>query len=223
MEIYSKAMGQVMTNGYLIIDSSLDNTKINIEKIDDSKRKCVIIDTPFESFEYYKDLITNKNLELQEIWLTHTHWDHTWDLNKIVDFYKVPVLVNENDIHRLDKPNDYLSFDFGEVLNKMKYDRLINHKDILNLGDLEFEVRHTPGHTEGSVCFINHNSKTIIAGDTLFNSSIGRTDLDGGNYNQLIESIKTNLLDLSDEFKVLSGHGPETTIGFERVYNQFLN
>jgi len=223
MEIYSKAMGQVMTNGYLIIDSSLDNTKINIEKSDDSKRKCVIIDTPFESFEYYRDLIISKNLELQEIWLTHTHWDHTWDLNKIVDFYKVPVLVNENDIHRLDKPNDYLSFDFGEVLNKMKYDRLINHKDILNLGDLEFEVRHTPGHTEGSVCFINHNSKTIIAGDTLFNSSIGRTDLDGGNYNQLIESIKTNLLDLSDEFKVLSGHGPETTIGFERVYNQFLN
>lgn len=217
MEIFSKALGQVMTNGYLIIDSDLDKININ------NKKKCVIIDAPFESFDYYKGLITINNLELQEIWLTHTHWDHTWDLNKLVDFYKVPVLVNENDVYRLDRPNDYLNFDFGEVLNKMNYDKLIYHNDILNIGNIKFEVRHTPGHTEGSVCFINYDFKTIIAGDTLFKSSIGRTDLAGGNYNQLINSIKLNLLDLPDDFKVLSGHGPETTIGFERVYNQFLN
>lgn len=222
MEIYSKALGQVMTNGYLIIDSNLENNNTNNIN-NQTKKKCVIIDTPFESFEYYTDLISNLNLDLQEIWLTHTHWDHTWDLNKLVDFYKVPVLVNENDIHRLEKPNDYLGFGFGEVLNQMKYDKLIKHKDVLTLGNLTFEVRHTPGHTEGSVCFINHNDKTVIAGDTLFNNSIGRTDLAGGNYNQLIQSIKTNLLDLSDEFRVLSGHGPETTIGNERINNQFLN
>jgi hydroxyacylglutathione hydrolase len=92
----------------------------------------------------------------------------------------------------------------------------------LCLGDAVFEIRFTPGHTPGEVCLIHHASKTILAADVLFRGSIGRTDLPGGDYETLIRSIRSELLSLPDDYRVCSGHGPDTTIGYERLNNPFL-
>jgi glyoxylase-like metal-dependent hydrolase (beta-lactamase superfamily II) len=208
MKLFYKSLGLVATNAYLICD--------------EISNQCIVIDAPQGSFEYYNQIITDNDFNLVGIWLTHTHWDHTWDLNLIKDKYNVDILVHSADIHRLDFPNDYLSFDLGFKFDKMKYDKFLTHNQKLTCGELEFDVIHTPGHTEGGVCFVNHKDKTVIAGDTIFNQSIGRTDLPGGNYNQLINSIKEHLLSLPDDYGVYCGHGEPTNIGDERLYNQFL-
>lgn len=208
MQIYFKALGPVLTNGYLVVD--------------DYTKNGVIIDTPADGFEFYDKIIQDKNIELTEIWLTHTHWDHTWDLNKIKSKYNVPVLVHKDDLHRLDNPNDYINFDLGIKFEKMNADKFIHNNDKLTIGELEFKVLHTPGHTEGGVCFINFDEKIIIAGDTLFQNSIGRTDLAGGNYELLINSIKTQLLTLPEDFEVYCGHGNKTNIRHEKLFNPFL-
>jgi glyoxylase-like metal-dependent hydrolase (beta-lactamase superfamily II) len=99
---------------------------------------------------------------------------------------------------------------------------VLSEDDTISAGSLTFEVRFTPGHSPGSLCFIDHVSKKVIAGDVLFSGSIGRTDLPGGHYQTLIESIERELLSLEDDYTVYSGHGPETTIGRERLGNPFL-
>lgn len=208
MQIYYKGLGPVLTNGYLIVDSNTN--------------KAVIVDAPADGFEFFNKLIQDKNIELSEIWLTHTHWDHTWDLNKIKSKYDVSVLVHKDDIHRLEYPNEYINFDLGVKFEKMTADKFINHNDLLNIGELKFKVLHTPGHTEGGVCFVNFEEKLVIAGDTLFQNSIGRTDLVGGNYEVLIDSIKTHLLTLPEDFEVLCGHGEKTNIRNEKLFNPFL-
>ena len=104
-----------------------------------------------------------------------------------------------------------------------KITRNLEHGDILNVGELAFEVRHCPGHTRGHIILAELERKHVIVGDCLFQNSIGRTDLPGGDYQQLIDSINANILSLDDESIVHSGHGPETTVGRERSANPFLN
>ena len=97
------------------------------------------------------------------------------------------------------------------------------HGEIYEVGNLRFSVRHCPGHTPGHVVLAEETEKKVFVGDCLFQGSIGRTDLPGGSYEQLIESIETNILSLGDDFTVYSGHGPETTVGREKLSNPFLN
>jgi hydroxyacylglutathione hydrolase len=100
--------------------------------------------------------------------------------------------------------------------------RFLEHGETLEIGDLRFEIRHCPGHTRGHIVLVEKNSQAVFTGDCLFSGSIGRTDLPGGDYEQLIDSIKANVLSLPDDFTVYCGHGPETTIGRERASNPFL-
>ena len=97
-----------------------------------------------------------------------------------------------------------------------------DHGQVLDVGDLRFEIRHCPGHTLGHIVLVEHNERTVFTGDCLFSGSIGRTDLPGGKYEQLIESIEKNVLSLDDDFTVCCGHGPDTTVGRERESNPFL-
>ena len=92
----------------------------------------------------------------------------------------------------------------------------------MNVGEIKLEVRHCPGHTRGHIVFVEENERCVFTGDCLFSGTIGRTDLPGGDYNQLIESIQTNILGLGDDFTIYCGHGPETTVGRERKSNPFL-
>ena len=163
-----------------------------------------------------------RSVYITTILLTHSHWDHTGDAAKLQRATKAHIAVHPDDDYRLSEPNKYTGFPLPFTLEACKADRYLHAGDSLMLGAWTFEVRHTPGHTEGGICFIDHARKLAFVGDTLFAGSIGRTDLPGGDTATLLNAIRTQLFTLDDDFVVLPGHGNRTSIGTERRTNPFL-
>lgn len=168
------------------------------------------------------NFITENGLNIRKILLTHAHIDHVLGLQWAFDKFKVPVTMHQEDQEVLDMLQAS-GMRFGFQVNPVKVDiKYINEGDILDLDGEQFKIYHVPGHSPGSVVYHNEKQKFMISGDVLFEGSIGRTDLYKGNYDQLIEGIKTKLFILDDETQVLSGHGNPTSIGFEKQYNPFF-
>ncbi len=166
--------------------------------------------------------INEKDLAIQKILLTHAHIDHVLGLQWAFDTYKVQVTMHEDDKEVLDM-FQISGMRFGFELEHIKVNlEYINEGDELDFDGEKFKIYHVPGHSPGSVVYHNEAQKFMISGDVLFEGSIGRTDLYKGNYEQLIEGIKTKLLVLDEETQVFSGHGNPTKIGFEKQYNPFL-
>ena len=172
--------------------------------------------------EILKKFITENDLKVKNILLTHAHIDHVLGLQTIYDNYKVPVVMHELDKEILDRnPMDANRFGFffkpfdGEI-------KFIKENEKLTLDNDEFTILHVPGHSPGSIAFYSVEQNFMISGDVLFEGSIGRTDLYKGDHAQLIESITKKLFILPDETKVYNGHGNPTTIGFERNHNPFF-
>lgn len=165
-------------------------------------------------------IIKDSDLDIEYIVLTHGHGDHIGGVNEIKNSLNVPVLAHSGDLDLLvDGSKNYSSLmTFGTV--ELRPDKLVNDGDFIEFGELKAKVIHTPGHTRGGICLLIDNY--LFTGDTLFQRSIGRTDLVGGDYDTLIESIKNKLLVLPDETIVLPGHGPQTSIKRERNSNPFL-
>lgn len=166
--------------------------------------------------------ISENELDVQHILLTHAHIDHVLGLQKAFDKYQVPVLMHSLDQEILDRnPIDAnrFGFFFKPFIGKISY---LNENDIITLGSDEFKIIHVPGHSPGSIAFYNESQKLMISGDVLFEGSIGRTDLYKGDHAQLIHQITTKLFILEDEVQVYNGHGNPTTIGFEKNYNPFF-
>ncbi len=208
MEIIEIEAGPVATIGYLVIDTDT--------------RHAVIIDTPLESTTYFNSLIEEKQLKIDGILLTHTHWDHIADCNKLARLTKAPVYAHEDDLYRLTEPMKHTIIPLPFKIEAVENVVTVSTGSKIAFGDSEFTVYHTPGHTEGGVCYVNHSEGVIFAGDTLFNESIGRVDLPGGSMSILLDSINNVLMPLPDKFRVYSGHGPATTIGWEKKHNPFL-
>jgi len=168
------------------------------------------------------NFITENNLNIQKIVLTHAHIDHVLGLQWAFDTFKVPVTMHQDDKEVLDM-FQISGMRFGFTLDHIKVDlNYIKEGDELDFDGEKFKIYHVPGHSPGSVVYHNETQKFMISGDVLFEGSIGRTDLYKGNYDQLIEGIKTKLFVLDEETQVFSGHGNPTTIGFEKQYNPFL-
>lgn len=168
------------------------------------------------------NFITENNLNIQKIVLTHAHIDHVLGLQWAYDTFKVPVTMHQDDKEVLDM-FQISGMRFGFTLDHIKVDlNYIKEGDKLNFDGEKFKIYHVPGHSPGSVVYHNETQKFMISGDVMFEGSIGRTDLYKGNYDQLIEGIKTKLFVLDEETQVFSGHGNPTTIGFEKQYNPFL-
>lgn len=172
--------------------------------------------------EILKKFITENDLKVKNILLTHAHIDHVLGLQPIYDTYKVPVVMHELDKEILDRnPMDANRFGFffkpfeGEI-------KFIRDNEKLTLDHDEFTILHIPGHSPGSIAFYSVAQNFMISGDVLFEGSIGRTDLYKGDHAQLIESITKKLFVLPDETKVYNGHGNPTTIGFEKNHNPFF-
>ena len=166
--------------------------------------------------------ISEKQLKIQKILLTHAHIDHILGLQWAVDTYKVPVLMHKEDQEVFDM-FQISGMRFGMQLNHIKAEiQYIDENSELDLDGEKFKIYHVPGHSPGSVVYHNENGKFIISGDVLFEGSIGRTDLYKGNYEQLIEGIKAKLFVLDGETQVFSGHGNPTSIGFEKQHNPFF-
>lgn len=166
--------------------------------------------------------VTDHQLQIKNILLTHAHIDHVLGLQKAFDEYKVPVLMHGIEKEILDRnPMDAQRFGFffkpfeGEI-------NYINENEIVKLDEDEFKILHVPGHSPGHVAFYNEAEKLMISGDVLFEGSIGRTDLYKGNSEELLNSIKEKLFVLHDDTKVYNSHGNPTTIGFEKEHNPFF-
>jgi len=188
---------------------------------DETTREAMVID-PGDDIDDVLALIQKHNLTVKQIVVTHAHIDHVGGAMKLRAATGAPILLNQND-HALLKMLDVQAAWIGvEDPGKVEIDRSIGQGDTVRAGLLAADVIHTPGHTEGSVCLYFPAEKKLIAGDTLFAGSIGRTDLPGGSMRKIISSLHEKVLTLPDETTVVPGHGPLTTIGDERESNPFL-
>ncbi len=201
--------GPVATNSFLVSDE---------------EGHALIIDAPPGSFPSVVAAIEERGLRPGALVLTHSHWDHTADLNLFRERFGEEMIVygHPDDEYRLSDPNSYLGFPIDIKLPEMKSDRPLVDGNTFTLGGMEFEVIHAPGHTEGSICLYDPERRVIFVGDVLFAGSVGRTDLQGGDHQTLIDSITNRLMPLDDDIQVLPGHGPVTTIGEERESNPFV-
>jgi hydroxyacylglutathione hydrolase len=188
---------------------------------DETTREAMVID-PGDEIEDVLVLIRKHNLTVKQIVVTHAHIDHVGGAMKLRAATGAPILLNQNDDALL-KMLDVQATWIG-VANpgKVEIDQSIGQGDSVRAGTLTANVIHTPGHTEGSVCLYFPAERKLIAGDTLFAGSIGRTDLPGGSMRKIINSLHEKVLTLPDETVVVPGHGPLTTIGEERESNPFL-
>ena len=197
----------------------------NTYLIFNEKNECIIID-PGCYYDNEKETlavaIEGKNLTPKLLLNTHCHLDHVFGNKFIAEKYRLTLQLHKADEQMLKMaPASGLMFNLpfdnysGEFI-------FLNEGDIISLGEDQLEVIHAPGHSPGSICFYSKAQNFLIGGDVLFYNSIGRTDLPGGNHEQLIKSIKEKVFALPDEVTVYGGHGVETTIGYEKRTNPFL-
>jgi len=172
--------------------------------------------------EELKKFIEGKKLTLKRFLLTHAHIDHILGARYILDTYSLLPEVHEAELFFIDRMAQSAAM-YGINCEKVPTpEKFLKEGDKILLGKYEFECLFTPGHSPGSISFYNKENKLLIGGDVLFRGSIGRSDLPLGDHDTLIKSIKEKLLILGDDVKVYSGHGPATTIGFEKANNPFL-
>jgi hydroxyacylglutathione hydrolase len=188
---------------------------------DEATREAMVID-PGDDIEDVLALIRKHNLQVKQIVITHAHIDHVGGAMKLRAATGAPILLNQNDYELLKMLDVQASWIGVADPGKVEIDQSLGQADTVTAGSLKAEVLHTPGHTEGSICLYFPLEKKLIAGDTLFAGSIGRTDLPGGSFEKIIRSLREQVLALPDETVVVPGHGSLTTIGEERESNPFL-
>ena len=208
LTIIPLTLGPVQTNSYLIADAATG--------------EAAVVDPAWDGLAILAEA-QHRGWRIAHLWLTHAHFDHLGGVAALVDALNPLPLVA---LH----PGDYTLWrmEGGASLFGFRIDPgpeptvELTHGQILRLGENTLEVRHTPGHTPGHVVFYSQADSLVFCGDVVFRGSIGRTDLPGGDFATLINSIRTQILPLPDETRLLSGHGPETTVGEERRHNPFL-
>jgi glyoxylase-like metal-dependent hydrolase (beta-lactamase superfamily II) len=193
--------------------------------ISNHKKQCWIVDPGMyeqRETDEFISFIEKEQLQPQSIINTHAHLDHIFGVQALVKKYQIPFGIHALELPVLKRGADTAAM-FGIRFNDVpKADFYIEHGKAMQLGDDTVEVFLTPGHSPGSISFYNAAGRWVIAGDVLFNGSIGRTDLPGGDFDTLITSIRTHLFTLPGDTTVLSGHGPSTTIDDEKKHNPFL-
>jgi hydroxyacylglutathione hydrolase len=188
---------------------------------DEAASEAIVID-PGDDIEQVLSLVKKHNLQVKQIVITHAHIDHVGGAMKLRTVTGAPILLNQNDYALLKMLDVQAAWIGMPSPGKVEIDNSLGQADTLKAGSLAANVIHTPGHTEGSICLYFPLEKKLIAGDTLFAGSIGRTDLPGGSYEKILRSLHDRVLALPDETIVVPGHGPLTTIGEERETNPFL-
>jgi glyoxylase-like metal-dependent hydrolase (beta-lactamase superfamily II) len=188
---------------------------------DEQTREAIVID-PGDEIEAIEAVLARHGLKVKAIFITHAHIDHIGGAAKLRRSTGAPVYMNPDDA-QLAAALDVQASWLGTLPPEApEIDVTAKDGDKLTLGAAEFHVLHTPGHTQGSVSVWIPSASKLVAGDTLFRDSIGRTDLPGGDGRQILRSIRDKLMDLPEETVVIPGHGPGTTIGREKQFNFFL-
>jgi len=191
----------------------------------DESKECIIVDpgnsNATEDAQLF-DFINAEQLKPVGIYNTHCHIDHVLGINSLIAKYSIPFYCHQLELEGLRAVPNYAPMYGMQVSAIDEPTGLIDENSIIEFGNTKLELRFTPGHSMGSLCFISQADKVVIGGDVLFQGSIGRADLPGGNFTTLMESIVSQLLTLEDDMIVFPGHGPHTTIGSERVANPFI-
>ena len=200
-------LGMASTNSYVVTNTDT--------------KECVIIDIGSYS-EVMENYIKDNGYSLKGILLTHGHFDHIMGLDGMINNHDVPVYIYEDEADMLKDPSvnasTYfgLNYAFGGKVNGLR------DNEVLTIAGLNFKVIHTPGHTKGGCCYFEENEKVLFSGDTLFQRSVGRSDLPTGSGSELVRSLRDKLFILPDETKVYPGHMDTTTIEYEKKYNPFV-
>ncbi len=211
ISIHSFTFNPIQQNMYLLFDETKECVIIDPGCYDDKERAIL------------SKFISDNALKPKKLLNTHCHLDHIFGNRFVAEKYDLKLEINKNDLPVLDafkKTCDLYGMNCDPSPQPSFF---LEEGDIIEFGNSKLEILFTPGHSPGSITFYNTEQKFMIAGDVLFYGSIGRTDLPGGNHETLINNIKTKLFPLGDEFKVYSGHGQVTSIGFEKMNNPFLN
>jgi hydroxyacylglutathione hydrolase len=214
MQIDKLVLGAYENNSYIV-------------RRDEKTTDCIIIDTGLNA-EPLIDFLKKKNLNPQALILTHGHIDHIAGISLLrKNFDKIKVCIHKADSHMLGDAVSNLSSSAGAKITTAPADVLFDKEEQIEFGNLRFQLIHTPGHTPGGICLYNKDEKILFSGDTLFAGSIGRTDFSGyeaqKSFEQLVDNIRKKLLVLPDDTTVLPGHGEETTIRREKLYNSHLH
>ena len=191
----------------------------------DETKECIILDPGNSTASENKklsDFISQNNLNVTRLILTHAHIDHINGNKYVFDTYGLLPEVHKDDIYFIEKQVATANMYGIQTIQSPMPKTFIKEGDVISFGNSSLQTLHTPGHSPGSISYYNLEDKFIIGGDVLFYGSIGRSDLPMGNHDTLIKSIKEKLMPLGDDMKVYSGHGMPTTIGFERLNNPFL-
>jgi glyoxylase-like metal-dependent hydrolase (beta-lactamase superfamily II) len=192
---------------------------VNTYLIWNSQNEGILID-PSSASNILIDFIKKKKIKIEMILNTHGHFDHIGGNNFYSNYFDVDIAIHKEDAKIITDPKLNLSVFSGNKIKSKPAKIILKDNQIIKLGNKEIRVIHTPGHSKGSVSFLI--DKYLFSGDTLFYLSIGRTDLPGGNFEALSESITKKLFVLDDEIKVFPGHGKYTLIGDEKVENPFF-
>jgi glyoxylase-like metal-dependent hydrolase (beta-lactamase superfamily II) len=187
---------------------------------DEKTKETAVID-PGGDFPELKSYIESNGLSVKYIIVTHGHGDHIGALKELKEYSRAVVCVHKEDHEMLISKSKNYSEVIGGTVVEMSADRLLEDGDVLELGAAELRIIHTPGHSRGGICV--YCDGNLFSGDTLFAGSIGRTDLTGGSFDEIIASIKSKILLLPEDTAVYPGHGSSTTIAIEKKMNPFLN
>lgn len=206
MEITILTVGMVQTNCYLVKK--------------EGSRECIVIDPGDEAGKIY-DYIQKKGWKCSGILLTHGHFDHIMGVAELAARTGAKTYAYEEEKE--------LMMDAGlnggsmiGVQVAVEPENLLYDRQVIEMAGLTFQVLHTPGHTRGGCCFYSEKEKSLFAGDTIFMESIGRTDLPTGNGRQLLDTIREKVLTLPEDVRIYPGHGPETTVGYEKQNNPYV-
>jgi len=204
MELLQRVVGPIATNLYVLGD--------------EASREAIAIDTATPCVEWLTRTLADRGWTLKLIVSTHRHWDHIGDNAAVAGATGAQIAVHMLDRHGLEHPDRLLApFDIPPSVPAID---LAEGSRIL-VGDIDLEVLHTPGHTEGSVCLLSHHGRTLFSGDTLFAGGWGRVDLPGGSTEEMVDSL-TRLSRLDEDLRVLPGHGSPTTVGREQMWLEMV-
>ncbi|OJV80646.1 MAG: MBL fold hydrolase [Bacteroidia bacterium 44-10] len=201
---------------------------VNTYVLSDETRECVVIDpAPFypDEKELLLSYLIDNGLKIKHILNTHLHFDHIFGINLLHSQFGLKVECHPDDLFLLEDiagQMQVFGLPGGNADFKPEIGNYLSEGDVITFGNQSLEVFHTPGHSPGSVVFYNEAEGCVFGGDLLFYSGVGRTDLPRGSYEDLVNSIETKMFTLPDRTVVYSGHGPATTIGFEKKNNPFV-
>jgi hydroxyacylglutathione hydrolase len=205
LEVLKMTLGPLQTNCYIVGDTETCDAVV----IDPSDRATLILQT-----------VTDRGWTVREILATHGHFDHILASAELKMLTEAPFRAHLKDLHMIttmpDRVREWIKIEVGPAA---EVDAFVTPGEVITVGNIALEVLFTPGHSPGHVSYVLRSGRLVFSGDCLFLGSIGRTDLAGGNYNALMNSIVTQLLPLGDDFTVAPGHMHNTTIGYERVNN----